>query len=1123
MTVVTRPVLLVPPSGDGPLGTRLLAAAGLAPAGVVVLAAEGATPVPEERLLDLLHGPYRVGAVVPGTDPEVPARDLTAHEARSPSVAMRSALVATAGIDPTSDDPLEVAACLLRAASAAGRRVVADPAWAGLPAGPPPRPAGRGSPGGPERLESPWPDPPGDDGIRVLLVTGPILSERFRIEDRAAAELIRSVARLADPSQVTVMTTERVPPAQRRRWAAAGLEVLEGPEAWTGGPGADDRLYSHVILTSPAAGTSVRSWVEARQPHAARIVYFASLDARDVRRVGPISAPDETEGLETVHVDVEDHLAHVARWAHAVWCQWPEDAGVIRGWAPGVPVVEIPPVLTIDPTSPGREGRRGVLLVAAEGHDVLGGHEDAVLRGLGDVIGQIRGRDPSVGCTVVTERPTPLLAARCEETGARTVPEASFDEELSRARVVLACHGYGGGQPAVLMTAIERGVPVVCTPWATGDLDLGTLAGMVLGATDEDLAARTWQLLSSDARWAEVRADEKGLAGQRYPAGRHDEAVRTALAALGVTPVEGPPEWPPVAGPEPLEPPFSNPRLPIRPDGIPEPGPLPSHVPTDERRRYQLWHRRHGPVPEVLEAIRAELDRVTHRPLISILMPVYNTDADVLSAAVASVRAQLYDRWELCVANDGSDRPETLEVLDTLRGEPNMVIVDRDAPSGISEATNAALAVARGDYVTFLDHDDELKPHALAQVVRWLDADPGIDVLYTDEDKLGPDGDLYDPHIKPDWAPDQLTAQNYVCHLTVARRSLVEKVGGLRREFDGSQDYDLILRLTERTDRIAHIPEPLYSWRAVPGSAAAVADAKPYAIEAAQRAVADALARRGYGSRVDTTERIGFFRPRYPLRGSPKVSIIVPTRNGRPLLERCLGSILEKSTYRNYEIVIVDNGSTDGPSLEYMASGAWRVVRYPHRFNYARMMNLAARSVECDALLFLNNDTEIITPDWIEGLLEHAMRPEIGAVGGRLYYGDGAPQHEGILLGIGGFAHNTNHYGYWARGELTRNVSAVTGACTMMRPSVYWRVGGNDERLRIAYNDVDLCLRVHQAGYQVVYTPYVELYHHESATRGKFEHHAEGPLFGARWRVKETVDPYYSPMFEDFPPFLIRL
>jgi GT2 family glycosyltransferase len=187
------------------------------------------------------------------------------------------------------------------------------------------------------------------------------------------------------------------------------------------------------------------------------------------------------------------------------------------------------------------------------------------------------------------------------------------------------------------------------------------------------------------------------------------------------------------------------------------------------------------------------------------------------------------------------------------------------------------------------------------------------------------------------------------------------------------------------------------------------------------------------------------------------------------------------------------------------------------------MMNLAARLVECDALLFLNNDTEIITPDWIEALLEHAMRPEVGAVGGRLYFGNGAPQHEGIMIGIGGYAHNTNHYGYWGRGELTRNVSAITGACTMIRPSVYWRVGGNDERLRVAYNDVDLCLRIHQAGYQVVYTPYAELYHHESATRGKYEHEEDGPLFGERWRIGESVDPYYSPMFEDFPPFLIRL
>lgn len=1111
MTSAAGRVAVVPPSGDLPLAARLIATAAHAPGGVVVLAPPD---VPRARLEALLAGPYRIGAVVPGgrtlpvDSPGRGAHDVGPEEAAGVgALAVSTAVVTRAALDPTVDAQDRLIADLLGAVRAAGLRIVADPAWPAPSPCPPTVSPGRDT---------------DHDGVRILLVTAPVASEQFRMDDRAAADLIRSVARLAGPSRVTVMTTERVSREQRRRWNEAGLDVVEGPAAWARRSGEAD-LYSHVILTSAAARSSVRAWVEETQPQAARVVFFPSLDFREVTRVAPISPPGEADSLERMRFDSEQMVARTARWAHVIWYQWPEDGALLRSWAPNVPTCEVPPGVELRRPARHLDGRAGVLLVAGEGHDVLGGHEDAVLRALDQVMDQVRRRDPAVPWTVVTDRPTPMLTARCEQAGARMVSEAELGAAMDGCRMLLAAHGHGSGQPAVLLAAIEAGLPFVCTPWAAGDLDLGNLAGVALCGLAEDLATRTWQLLSDDDRWRALRSEAERLAEQRYPAGRHGDSLGQALAMVGVTPSEGPLSWPPVPGPAVRPTPFVNPRLPIRPPGIPDPGPLPAHVPTEERPRYQLWNRRRGPSAAVVDAVRRELERVRHRPLISILMPVHNTDPDVLGAAVDSVRAQIYDRWQLCVANDGSDRPETLQVLESLRGEARVVVVDRPAPSGISEATNAALAAATGDYVTFLDHDDELKPHALAQVVRWLDADPSIDVLYTDEDKLDPSGELYDPHIKPDWSPDQLTAQNYVCHMTVARRTLVEQVGGLRKEFDGSQDYDLILRLTERTVRIAHIPEPLYSWRAVPGSAAAVADAKPYAIEAARRAVADALTRRGYGDRVDTTGRIGFFRPRYPLPGSPKVSIIIPTRNGRDLLERCLNSLLQKSTYKNYEIVIIDNQTTDGPTLEYLAAGPWKVIRFPHHFNYARMMNLAARSVECDALLFLNNDTELITPDWIEGLLEHAMRPEVGAVGGRLYYASGAPQHEGIMIGIGGWAHNTNHYGYWGRGELIRNVSAVTGACTMVRPSVFWRVGGNDERLRVAYNDVDLCLRIHQAGYEVVYTPYVELFHHESATRGKYEHHEDGPLYGERWRVKENVDPYYSPMFEDFPPFLIRL
>jgi GT2 family glycosyltransferase len=405
--------------------------------------------------------------------------------------------------------------------------------------------------------------------------------------------------------------------------------------------------------------------------------------------------------------------------------------------------------------------------------------------------------------------------------------------------------------------------------------------------------------------------------------------------------------------------------------------------------------------------------------------------------------------------------------------------------------------------------------------VQRLDAEPDLDVVYTDEDKLDPSGQLVQPRFKPEWSPNFLMSTNYVCHLLVARTILLEKVGGLRSEYDGSQDYDLVLRLTELTSRIAHIPEPLYSWRIVAGSAAAVADAKPYALAAATRALQDALQRRQLSGTVTDGLRTGLYRIQYRVAGAPRVAIVIPTRDRLDLLKHCVQSVVSSSTYPNYELVVIDNQSREPETLEYLATLPGRVISYPHLFNYARMMNLAAREVDCDAILFLNNDTEIINDDWIEALLEHAMRPDVGAVGGRLYFADGRVQHEGILVGVQGVAINLDHRGFWGLGDTVRDCSAVTGACTMVRSDVFWEVGGNDERLRVAYNDVDLCLRIRQAGYEVVYTPYAQLFHYESATRSGYEHVEDSVWFRERWHQNERCDPYYSPNYE--PDKLFRI
>jgi GT2 family glycosyltransferase len=450
------------------------------------------------------------------------------------------------------------------------------------------------------------------------------------------------------------------------------------------------------------------------------------------------------------------------------------------------------------------------------------------------------------------------------------------------------------------------------------------------------------------------------------------------------------------------------------------------------------------------------------------------------------------------------------------RRDSRIVVTKLEERSGISAATNAALSLATGDYVTFLDHDDVLKPHALAQVVRWLNTDPMLDLLYSDEDKLNTAGRFTEARWKPDWSPNLLLCQNYVCHLLVLRRSLIESLGGLRSEYDGSQDYDLVLRASDATNRIAHIPDSLYSWRMHEKSAASLGDNKPWAWMAAQRALGDWLYRRedlgGTGGWAQEGAWFDVHRVRFRRSGEPKVSIIIPTRNGRHLLGQCIESVLGRTVYSNYELVVVDNQSDDPATLEFLSTLPGKVLRYPHEFNYPRQLNLAAASVECDLLVFLNNDTEVATADWLDRLIEQAMRPEVGAVGPRLRFPNGDVQHEGILIGAWrGHANSIEWGNWWRMGDLLRDVSAVTGACMATRPGVYWRVGGYDERLRVAYNDVDYCLRLHQAGYQVVFEPDAELYHAEGSTRGLVEDPEDAPLFNERWRPRSSCDPYYNP------------
>ena len=540
--------------------------------------------------------------------------------------------------------------------------------------------------------------------------------------------------------------------------------------------------------------------------------------------------------------------------------------------------------------------------------------------------------------------------------------------------------------------------------------------------------------------------------------------------------------------------------------------------------QYLMWLKLNAPSPVELQRMTQVANDLTYQPLISVIMPVHNVADEYLRAAIESVRRQTFPRWELCIVDDGSG-PRTQRLLKQFEGtDPRIVMKRLEASQGIAAASNQALRLATGEFVAFLDHDDELQPQALFRVVELLQDSPQLDLVYSDEDKLDLDGVRCDPFFKPGWSPDLLTSMNYLGHLTLIRRALVTKLGGFRAAFEGSQDHDLVLRATETTDAIAHLEEPLYSWRKIPGSVAASPDAKTYAYETGKLAVREAMHRRGYQGEVLDGVGAGRYRARYKIHPPLSVEIIIPTRNGIDFLSRCIDSIVQRTTYPNYEILVVDNDSDDPAAAQYLRDLPHRVMPYPGQFNYSTMMNQAATGSSADVLLFLNNDTVVISSDWMEAMVEHVQRPEVGAVGARLLYPDGRVQHEGIIIGLGGSAGNVDHGGYFDLGGCIRNCSAVTGACMMMRREVFEEADGFEERLGVAFNDVDLCLRLRQNGYEVIYTPHALLYHHEGASRGLLHPSSDEMFFRERWgHPGEYRDPYYNGNFSLSYPFTLNI
>ena len=547
--------------------------------------------------------------------------------------------------------------------------------------------------------------------------------------------------------------------------------------------------------------------------------------------------------------------------------------------------------------------------------------------------------------------------------------------------------------------------------------------------------------------------------------------------------------------------------------------------------QYPIWLLREDKHKENARRLIQQDEPFSYQPLISILTPTYNTEPVWLRQCVESVLVQSYSNWELYLSDDGSTNPETLSCLkDISEQDPRIHLILSEKNQGISAATNSALKQCSGEYVGLLDHDDKIAEDALFEIVRLLNTQPDADLIYTDEDKLSVDGERFEPFFKPAWSPEYLRSTMYIGHFAVYRKNIVETVGGFRTKFDGSQDYDLALRVSEKTDHIYHVPLILYHWRTSPTSTASDVSAKPWAFNAARRALADHVSRLEHEASVEDQRDPGYYRVRYSIVGNPLVSIVIPsdgripnTPTGpRDLVASLLLSIVERTTYKNYEIILVDNGRLSERAEKLVKQyGVKRVTyKYDEPFNFASKLNFAVSHAQGEHVVLMNDDIEIISPDWMSAMLEYSQQNEIGAVGARLLFPDGSLQHIGVVLGIGGGACHifsgqpNSHPGYFNSSQIIRNYSAVTGACMMTRREIFKQVGGFDERFSTDFNDVDYCLKIREKGFRIVSTPFAELIHYEGATFGSRErivNPEEIALLKERWQSVIDNDPFYNP------------
>ncbi len=548
-------------------------------------------------------------------------------------------------------------------------------------------------------------------------------------------------------------------------------------------------------------------------------------------------------------------------------------------------------------------------------------------------------------------------------------------------------------------------------------------------------------------------------------------------------------------------------------------------TPQSAARPPRLFH------PNTPWALAEEVRDWKWKPVMSVVTPVYNIEGGYLRRCIESVRAQHYPYWELCLCDDGSTNPETREVLESYRGlDPRIKIVRLEENRGIAEASNRAAEISTGDYLAFLDNDDELAPEALYEAASAIHGNPEIDFLYTDEDKIDETGAYVDHYCKPDWSPEHLLSVNYVLHMLTVRKDLFYAAGQMRSEFSGAQDYDLALRLAKRAQSIYHVPKILYHWRKIAGSAAAEVDAKPAALDAGKRALEDYVQLHHPGGSVEPGLLPGLFRARYPIPGNPLASLCI-LASGREaevagrgrvnLLANFVRSIVEKTDYRNYEIVVVDDGILPATTLRALEGLPYRQVSFPgpnRPFNFSKKVNFAWRQARGRYIVLLNDDMEVVSSEWLGAMLEQLQQDAVGVVGAKLLYPDERIQHVGMVLGVNHGAAHVYHgfpagfIGYNAFTHVVRNYSAVTAACMATRREVLEATGGFEEQFAVDYNDVDFCLKAIHRGYRVVYTPYAELLHFEGASLPRTrQNQREVKLFRERWAAYVDGDPYYNP------------